>query len=225
MGWTGRIYQDQDFIQYLERTDEAWLALKLPPEQRFAELKAIASDRWPRDRPRTIASGMTALTDILSSRAEEDATVIARLGAARVALAILRWRAAHGGTLPEPLGQLVPDTLPVIPDDPFDEQLLRYRRLSQGFTVYSVGPDFADNGGSRPTLVPGPASSRGPMLARSCCFRYPQGISTRLGAGAFPGNQASQAMLGLWDLEVDRRSSIASSPLRRRATLGRTQDR
>lgn len=41
-------------------------------------------------------------------------------------------------------------TLPAIPDDPFDEQPLRYRRLPRGFTVYSVGPDFTDNGGKRP---------------------------------------------------------------------------
>lgn len=41
----------------------------------------------------------------------------------------------------------MPDTLPAIPEDPFDEQPLRYRRLPQGFLVYSIGPDFADDGG------------------------------------------------------------------------------
>jgi hypothetical protein len=66
-----------------------------------------------------------------------------------VALSILRWRAAHEGKLPDSLSELVPDMLPAIPKDPFDEQPLRYRRLPQGFTVYSVGPDFTDNGGQR----------------------------------------------------------------------------
>jgi hypothetical protein len=50
---------------------------------------------------------------------------------------------------PQSLSQLVPNTLPAVPEDPFDEQPLRYRRLRQGFTVYSVGPDFTDNGGQR----------------------------------------------------------------------------
>jgi hypothetical protein len=62
---------------------------------------------------------------------------------------ILGLRAAHDGKLPDSLAELVPDTLPAIPKDPFDEQPLRYRRLPQGFTVYSVGPDFTDNGGQR----------------------------------------------------------------------------
>ena len=50
---------------------------------------------------------------------------------------------------PHSLAELVPDRLPAIPADPFDGQPLRYRRLPQGFTVYSVGPDFTDNGGQR----------------------------------------------------------------------------
>lgn len=74
---------------------------------------------------------------------------MAELRTARSALAILRWRAAHEGQLPESLAELVPDTLPAIPADPFDEHPLRYRRLPQGFIVYSVGPDFTDNGGQR----------------------------------------------------------------------------
>lgn len=62
-------------------------------------------------------------------------------------------RVAHsavGSKSPQSLSELVPDMLPAIPEDPFDEQSLRYRRLPQGFTVYSVGPDFTDNGGLRP---------------------------------------------------------------------------
>jgi len=145
--WTGRIYNEQDFIQFLESTDRAWAALNLPPEQRFAELLRITSKWWPKDRPRTVASVMTSLAGMFPPRAEDDAAVIARLRTARVALAILRWRAAHEGRLPESLAELVPDTLPAIPEDPFDEQPLRYRRLPQGFLVYSIGPDFADDGG------------------------------------------------------------------------------
>jgi hypothetical protein len=35
----------------------------------------------------------------------------------------------------------------IVPEDPFNGQSLRYRRLKTGFVVYSVGKDLSDNGG------------------------------------------------------------------------------
>lgn len=45
------------------------------------------------------------------------------------------------------VSELVPDYLPVVPADPYDDQPLRYRKLPRGYVVYSIGPDFTDNGG------------------------------------------------------------------------------
>jgi len=41
----------------------------------------------------------------------------------------------------------VRDTLPAVPTDPFDDQPLRCKKLACGYEVYSVGPDFTDDGG------------------------------------------------------------------------------
>ena len=71
---------------------------------------------------------------------------MARRRAALAALAIERFR-LETGHCPETLGELVPDYLRSVPDDPFDGVLLRYRRLDGGYVVYSVGEDGVDDGG------------------------------------------------------------------------------
>ena len=78
---------------------------------------------------------------------EEDAKDAARLRAARVALAVERYRRTRG-PLPETLSDLVPDFLDAVPQDPFDGEPLRYKRLEVGYVVYSVGPNEADDGGN-----------------------------------------------------------------------------
>jgi hypothetical protein len=71
---------------------------------------------------------------------------IAGLRAARVALAVQRYRLAAGG-LPETLAELVPKYLDTVPKDPFDGDDMRYEKLAAGFVVYSVGEDLSDDGG------------------------------------------------------------------------------
>lgn len=50
------------------------------------------------------------------------------------------------GELPEKLSDLVPAYFPAHPTDPFNDLPFNYRRLSRGYVVYSVGPDFVDEG-------------------------------------------------------------------------------
>jgi len=64
-----------------------------------------------------------------------------------VAIAIERYRLANKGQWPDTLAQLTPKFLPEVPLDPFDGEPLRYKTLSDGVVVYSVGPDEADDGG------------------------------------------------------------------------------
>lgn len=143
-------YRDQDYFIALDAWNKVFGSLTLVPRQRRAELDDVAALINQKRQSRAVAWGVIPLSESFLRRIDQDSEIIARLRTARVALAVLRWRAAHEGKLPESLSELVPDTLPAIPADPFDEQPLRYRRLPQGFTVYSVGPDFTDNGGKRP---------------------------------------------------------------------------
>ena len=80
-----------------------------------------------------------------------ESDTIAQVRTTRTALAIERWRLAHNGNVPDSLADLEPDFLPVVSNDPFDEQPLRYKKLARGYVVYSIGRDFADDGGKEKT--------------------------------------------------------------------------
>ncbi len=85
----------------------------------------------------------------------KDASTRASLRTAIVALAIERWRLTHQGTLPDTLDALGPPLLPAVPVDPYDGKSLRFKRLSEGYVVYSVGEDGRDDGGKeRPQKNP-----------------------------------------------------------------------
>jgi hypothetical protein len=77
---------------------------------------------------------------------QKEADFGAQLRVARVALAVERFRAANT-KLPDQLGELFPAFLEKLPDDPFDGQPLRYKKLTKGYVVYSVGEDGKDDGG------------------------------------------------------------------------------
>ncbi len=64
----------------------------------------------------------------------------------QVAVALRLYRHKHG-RYPETLQELVPKYLPSLPVDPFDGKPLRYKRLADGFKVWSVGIDMKDDGG------------------------------------------------------------------------------
>ena len=87
-------------------------------------------------------------------RAATNAVAKSRAGDA--AIAVERFRRRHG-KLPERLGQLVPEFLPKVPDDPYTGEPLRYLIEENGYVVYSVGPDGVDDGGKSD-------DSRGPDL-------------------------------------------------------------
>ena len=66
-----------------------------------------------------------------------------------VGIALERYRLDHG-TYPTGLGALVPGYLPVIPEDLFDGEPLRYvpKAGLAGYLLYSIGRDQVDHGGS-----------------------------------------------------------------------------
>jgi hypothetical protein len=79
----------------------------------------------------------------------QGAGAVARLRISQTVLAVERYRRKHGGTLPDTLADVSAELPNGVPKDPFDGQPLRYRKLpTGGFTVWSVGPNRIDDGGS-----------------------------------------------------------------------------
>jgi hypothetical protein len=62
-------------------------------------------------------------------------------------LAVLQYQKEHG-RLPESLDVLIDNgLLKVMPIDPFSDKPLIYKKTDEGFTLYSVGLNFTDDGG------------------------------------------------------------------------------
>ena len=74
-------------------------------------------------------------------------SISAQMNATQLALAVERYRLTHADGVPETLGALVPGFLHAAPIDPFDGGPFRFKKLSRGYVVYSVGPDGKDDGG------------------------------------------------------------------------------
>jgi hypothetical protein len=88
------------------------------------------------------------LLPALSRTLQRDGEHAARIRTTQTAIAIERYRRVHGNNLPNELNELVPTCLGALPQDPFDGQLLRFKRLASGYVVYSIGSDLHDDGGS-----------------------------------------------------------------------------
>ena len=89
----------------------------------------------------------------------KDLRSVATLRCAQTALAVERWRLAHAGSLPPSLNAMVPEYLAAVPEDPMDGKPLKYRTLSPGYVVYSLGEDGTDDGGKE--RVPGSGVTKG----------------------------------------------------------------
>jgi len=94
----------------------------------------------------------------LAKGSSREARLIATLRCALAALAVERFRIAHGGTLPVGLADLVPQYFAAVPSDPYDGKPLRFKPLKKGFVVYSLGEDGDDDGG-RPRKIGGESTT------------------------------------------------------------------
>jgi len=94
---------------------------------------------------------------VASGAVERVARTVAGNRVAVVAIAVERYRLAHG-TLPSSLDALRPEFLNELPVDPFTAGPLHYRVSPDGYRIYSAGPDRQDDGGDigpwRSDLVP-----------------------------------------------------------------------
>ncbi|MGO8744897.1 MAG: hypothetical protein ACLQNE_02800 [Thermoguttaceae bacterium] len=111
---------------------------------------------WSYDRARGAAQElqaypggvvMASLNASLGPTIEVAERAEARLGTARLGLALCAYRARHG-QFPGTLDDLAPDFIPAVPRDPFDGQAMKFKRTGHGAVVYSIGPDITDDGGA-----------------------------------------------------------------------------
>ncbi len=105
-------------------------------------LQQLNNARVPGLRPLTI-SVLSGVTPLRVSHCES----MAYARAARLICAIERHRLAHENELPDNLTTIDPALLPSMPADPFDGCPMRYRRLWDGYVVYSVGQNGVDDSG------------------------------------------------------------------------------
>lgn len=89
------------------------------------------------------------LLPALGSAAKKEAACLVQLRLAEAAITLERFRLANGDKCPNSLGELTPKYLATAPQDPFDGQVLRYRKTATGYLLYSIGPDLQDDGGKR----------------------------------------------------------------------------
>ncbi len=85
------------------------------------------------------------------AKAEDRGEVYGSLG--QVALALAAYRAERG-EYPAELTQLVPNYLAAIPEDPFANAPLRYKRKGAGCLVYSINVNGKDDGGASFSMNP-----------------------------------------------------------------------
>src|SRR5256885_11830087 len=88
-------------------------------------------------------------TPALSRALVREAEGIVSVRISIAALAAEQFRLINGH-LPKNLNDLVPRFLQAVPLDPFDGAPLRYKLLTEGYVVYSIGPDGLDDGGKEP---------------------------------------------------------------------------
>ncbi len=126
-------------LGYIDLMQKSIDALELPDHDRLKAFEAVRESA-PKNR-----QGSYMRRNVLTLEKEIDRQARARV--TRAGLAVERYRLAEGH-LPKSLDDLVPVYTKIIPEDPFNGENLRYRRLKTGFIVYSVNEDLSDNGGA-----------------------------------------------------------------------------
>jgi hypothetical protein len=122
-----------------------WVAIaQLPVTEQINAEKEL--DKEVRER-RASEPLAVLLLPALQKLADASRRKHAYLRCTDVALACERYRREHR-EWPASLDSLCPHFLPRVPLDPFDGKPLRYKRVSDGVLIYSVGNDGIDNGGS-----------------------------------------------------------------------------
>lgn len=128
-------------------TGEKW-ALKTPWQlrQENVDLK-MGLDKWSRLK-RARYWPVSALAPAMARIAEFSYQCKTEVQTLITTLALLRFKQIHGA-YPENLDQLLrANLLKTLPMDPYSDKSLIYKKAGGGFTLYSVGENFTDDGGA-----------------------------------------------------------------------------
>jgi len=145
VGWKilGLFERDRDFYLNAMATNILLIAQGPPASLAMTD----EDDRLSDEAANNLDVFSAMLLQELGRVASSDARDRARLRDAIAAIAIERWRSAHHGALPDSLSNLAPAFLPAVPVDPFDGNPLHYKKLTNGYCIYSIGPNLRDDGG------------------------------------------------------------------------------
>ena len=132
----------QDRVHYLDAMDTLIQAARMP----YAEARNAFPD-LEAGRGSVLNGLSNLLLPALGRLLEVNANYETRMDQGAIAAAIERYRLDQGAP-PDQLETLVPGYLDTVPPDPYDEQPLRYRREGEGYVVYSIGDNLADEGGT-----------------------------------------------------------------------------
>jgi hypothetical protein len=148
-------YYEMDLGQFLFTMGNVIeLASQNPPDYMEIDQHFAKAASASRKKKRTFSAMIFSPFAHVGVRENES---LARLRLAIASLAIEQFR-VQNGQLPDALDILKPGFLAEIPEDPFTGSELVYRRLPQGYVIYSVGRDVVDDGGKDP---PATQTSRG----------------------------------------------------------------
>lgn len=141
-GWE-RFLHDEE-CAYINAISEAITLTAQPYWQTRADVDRLAAEAeaLPDGTGFALQTSATVLARAYCSEARLDA----RLGAGELALA-LRIYKEKTGWYPIQLSQLVPDTLPELPKDPFTGENFKYKARGDSFIIYSLGDNLKDDDG------------------------------------------------------------------------------
>jgi hypothetical protein len=141
---TGLLRKDRTYYLDVMATNIAAAEAPFPERLTLAQ-QANAATLSP---PSKLMIFSRMLLPALTRSLQRDGDQTARMRTTQTAIAIERFRHAHNANLPNDLNELVPAYLPSLPTDPFDGKPLRFKHLTSGYVVYSIGSDLRDDGGS-----------------------------------------------------------------------------
>jgi hypothetical protein len=145
--WRYHPHLAEDHATFLDIMTRAYEARALPEHEQRAALNQIV---WEIKLlpPREFGSLLTRLlTPAFNKIHDAGLRAKAILRCAAAGVAVERFRLARG-RWPATLGEIPKDLLPAVPLDPFGGQPLKYVKRDDGVTVYSIGPDEQDDGGT-----------------------------------------------------------------------------
>jgi hypothetical protein len=150
----------QGIADEMNHLDAASLALLVQTLDGFLDLREPLEKVLDRDQAwRKLEYGwIGALLFWLEETLEENSSSVVLSSSRARGLALLRLILAEAavrrhvlneGSPPESLASLVPKYLSAVPQDPFGNGPLKYRRTADGYLLYSVGGNGTDDGGQR----------------------------------------------------------------------------